>query len=113
VAFARVHCKEFEVRNEWQKQNIIAISMFFLFLLNSYGISAANALEKITVTGDGSNNSGVWVRSLQPPEANGVWGRSPQRWGDFPVFIKKNNAFYEYIGLNFCLETCYWSKSSA
>jgi len=33
MAFARVPCAKFEVRNEGQKQNIIAISKFFLFLL--------------------------------------------------------------------------------
>jgi len=40
-----VLCAEFEVRNERQKQNIIAtgISKFFLFLLNSNDVSAANA----------------------------------------------------------------------
>jgi len=58
MTFGRVPCAESEVRNEWQKQNTIAISMSFLFLFDSNDISATNAFEKITVTGDKSNNSG-------------------------------------------------------
>jgi len=71
VAFARVLCAEFEVRNEWQKHNIIAISKLFLFHFDSNDVSTANAFEKITVTGDESNNSG---QSPQPPEAKGGAG---------------------------------------
>jgi len=43
-----------------------------LFLFDSNDVSTTNALAKITVTGDGSNNSGVWGRS--PPAAGGWWG---------------------------------------
>jgi len=57
-----------------EKQNIIDIFKFFSFLFDSNDVSATNAFEKITVTSDGSNNSGVWGRSPQPPEANGDLG---------------------------------------
>jgi len=52
VVFARVPYAEFEVRNEGQKQNIIAISKFFLFLFGSNDVSSTKAFEKITVTAD-------------------------------------------------------------
>jgi len=64
-------CAEFEVKNEGQKQNIIAIFTFFLFLFDSNDVSATNAFEKVTVAGDGGNNSGVWGHIPQSPEANG------------------------------------------
>jgi len=82
MAFAKVPCAEFEVRNDWYK-------------------SAINALEKITVTDDGSNNLGV-----EPPEAKGVW-RQSLNTGGILQFLSKNKAFYAYFGLNFCLETCF------
>jgi len=99
VAFASVTCAEFEVRNEWQKQNIIVISKFFLFLFDSNDVSATNAFEKVTVTGDESNNSGVWRRSPQPLEANGGLGAELQRCENFTLF-SKNKAFL-------CI---FWSK---
>jgi len=46
MAFARVPCAEFKVRNKWQKQNIIAISKLFSFLFDSKDVSAAKAFEK-------------------------------------------------------------------
>jgi len=39
--------------------------------------SATKAFEKTSATGDGNNNSGVWERSSQPPEANGGLGAEP------------------------------------
>jgi len=86
-----------------EKQNIIAPFKFFLFLFDRNDVSVTNAFEKITVTGDGSNNLGVWGQSPHPPEG---WGRSSQRCSDFPVFFK-NKAFFAYFGLNYCLETCF------
>jgi len=53
-----------------EKQNIIAIFKFFLFLFDSNDVSATNAFDKITVTGDGSNNTGG--PSHRRP--TGVWG---------------------------------------
>jgi len=70
VVFARVPCAEFEVRIEGQKQNIIAISKFFLFLFYSTDVRTTNAFEKITVTGNRSNNWGVW-------RLTGVGGGAP------------------------------------
>jgi len=99
VVFARVPCEEFKVRNEGQKQNIIAISKFFLFLFDSNDVNATNAFEKINVTGDRSNNSGVWEWSRQPPEANGVWSGTPNTAAIFQIF-SKNKAFL-------CM---FWSK---
>jgi len=63
VAFAKVPYAEFEVRNEGQKQNIIAISKLFSFLFDSNDVSATKAFEKISVRGDGSNNFGGLGRS--------------------------------------------------
>jgi len=54
-----VPCAEFKVGNEGQKQNIIAISKFFFSFLTLMTFSATKAFEKIGVTGDGNNNSGV------------------------------------------------------
>jgi len=70
---------EFEVRNEGQKQNIIAtgISKFFLFLLDSNDVSLQTPSSKVTVTDDEGNNSGVWRPSPQPPEANRGLGAEP------------------------------------
>jgi len=61
VAFAKVPAQyvEFTVRNEEQKQNIIAISKLFLFLFNSNDVSATKTFEKISATGDGCNNSEI------------------------------------------------------
>jgi len=61
VTFAKVpypaqNLKKKEMR---EKQNTIIISKLFLFLFDSNDVSASNAFEQITVTGDGSNNSGV------------------------------------------------------
>jgi len=80
-----------------KKQNIITISKFFLFLFDSNDVNATSFLSKITVTGDGSNNSGVWGRSPQPPEANGGLGAEPQRCSDFPVFSKKYSIFMHIL----------------
>jgi len=55
-------------------------TLFFLVLFDSSDVSATKAFEKIIVTGDRSNNLGVWGQSPQPPEANR---------GDFPVFSKR------------------------
>jgi len=100
--FARVTCAraEFEVRNEGQKQNIIDIYKFFLFLFDNKDVSATNAFEKIAVTGDKIDNSEVWGRNPQPPEVNGGLEAEPQRCGDFPDFFFKNKAFL-------CI---FWSK---
>jgi len=48
VAFARVSCTEFEVRNEWQKQNIIAIFKFFSSFLTVITLVLQTHIEKIT-----------------------------------------------------------------
>jgi len=40
-----------------------------------------------------SNNAGVWVRSPQPPEANGGRGLIFRRCGDFIAFLFKKYAF--------------------
>jgi len=89
VALARIACAEFEVKNEGQKQNIIAISKSFLFLVDSNDISATNVLEKITATGDGSNNSGSGDGAPSPPEANGGLGAEPPTLGRFSSFYQK------------------------
>jgi len=68
--FAKVSCAKFEVRNEVQKQDIFAIlSCFcpFLTVLSLFDISAINAFEKITVTGDRNNNSGGKPASRRRP----------------------------------------------
>jgi len=49
VVFARVHCAEFEVRNEGQKQNIIAI---FKFFLTATTLALQTPSLEVTVTGD-------------------------------------------------------------
>jgi len=90
-----------------EKQNTIAISKFFLFLFDSNVVSATNAFENITVTGDGSNNSGVWEQSPQPQEANGGLGAEPLTLQRFSSFFQKIKHFYAYFGLNSCLETCF------
>ena len=41
----------------------------------------------------GEVQSGVWGRSLQPPEAKGVWGRSPEPPTNFSSFHIKNTYF--------------------
>jgi len=48
-----------------EKQNIIAISKFVLFLFEST-LALQTPSEKITVTGDGSNNSEVWGLGAEP-----------------------------------------------
>jgi len=80
---------EFEVRNEWQKQNIIAISKLFLFRFESNDVSATNTFEKVTVTGDESNNFGFGGGA---PEANGKLGEPPTLPG-FSSLFQKNKAF--------------------
>jgi len=67
-----------------------------LFLFDITDVGATNAFEKITVTGDRSNNSGVWGRSPQPPEANGGLGAAAAIFQNF----SKNKAFL-------CM---FWSK---
>jgi len=54
------------------------------FVFDSNDVSVTNAFEKVTVTGDGGNNSGVLGAKLQSPEANGVWGRRPKAAVIFP-----------------------------
>jgi len=93
------------VRNEWQKQNVVDISKFVLFLFDSNDVSTTNVFKKITVTGDGSNNSRVWGRSPQPPETNGGLGAEPPTLRRFFSFFKKIKQFYAYFGLKFCLKT--------
>jgi len=105
-----VPCVEFEVRNEGQRQNIIAtgISMFLWFLLDSNDVSAAKACLKVTVTDAGDNNSEIWGQSPQPPEANGGCGAEPQRFGDFSFFFfQKIKHFSAYFGINFCFKACF------
>jgi len=41
-----------------------------LFLFDGNDISAVNAFEKVTVTGDGTNN---WGSGTEPPTAKGQW----------------------------------------
>jgi len=72
-----------------EKHNIIDISKLFLFLFDSNDVSATNAFEKITVTDDGSNNSGVWGRIPQPLEANGGLGAPPPTLQRFSSFFSK------------------------
>jgi len=88
VAFTRVPCAEFKVRNEGQKQNIIVISKLFSFLFDSNDVSATKAFEKISVTGDEktTRGSGGGAQSRRMPTV--VWGRSLQRCGEFPDFFK-------------------------
>jgi len=82
-----------EVRNERQQQNITAISMLLLFLVDSNDISAVNTFEKVTVTGDGNNNLGVWGRSFQPSESiergGGSGDRTPMQRQIFQIFSHK------------------------
>jgi len=83
---------EFEVRNEWQKQNVSDISKFFLFLFDSNDVSATNVFKKITVAGDGTmgvttQEFGGGASSRRRP--TGVCGRSPQRCSDFSVYFQK------------------------
>jgi len=95
-------------RNDVQQQNIVAICKLFSFLFDSNDVSTTIAFEKISVTGDGSNNSGIWGQSHQPPEANeglGAEPYTPRRF--FQIFFQKIKHFYAYFGLNFCLKTCF------
>jgi len=103
--FARVPYAEFEERNEGQKQNIIAISKFFLFLFDGDDVSATNAFEKITVTSDRNNNSRASGRSPQPPEANGSLRAEAPTLRRFSRFFQKIKHFYACFGLNICLES--------
>jgi len=91
-----------------KSSNIIAIFKIILFIFDSNEVNAVNAFEKLTVTGDGSNNSGVWGRSLQLPVANGGLRRSHQHCGNFSrFFFLKIKHFSPYFDLNFCLKTCF------
>jgi len=56
--------------------------------------------SKVTVTDDGSSNSGFWGRSPQPPEANGGLRALPPTLRRFFVFFQQIKAF-------FCI---FWSK---
>jgi len=104
VAFARVPAQSLkeEVR---EKQTLLLFLKFFLLFFDSNKVSATNSFEKITVTGDGSNNSGVCGRSPQHPEANGSLGAETSTLQRFSSFFQKINHFYAYFGLNYCLET--------
>jgi len=85
------------VRNEWQQQNVGDISKFFLFLFDANNVSDTNLFKKVTVKGDGSNNSGV-----EPQAAGGQWGfegGAPNAATIFQIF-SKNKAFL-------CI---FWSK---
>jgi len=80
-----VHCAEFEVRNERQKHNVIAIFKFFLILSTvTNDVNATNAFEKKSITGDGSNHSRSRGGAPSCRRPTGVWGA--KCWGDFPVF---------------------------
>jgi len=107
VAFSKVPYAEVKVRNEWKKQNIIAISKFFCSFLTAMTLALQTPFEKITVTSDGSNNSGVSGQSPQPPEAYGGLAAEPPTLRRFSSFFKKIKHFYAFYGLNFCLETCF------
>jgi len=63
------------MRAEGQKQNIIAISKFLLFLFDCNDISAVNALEKVTVTSNRRNNSGDWERIPNPAVISPVFSK--------------------------------------
>jgi len=87
------------------KTRTLLLFLSFFVPFDSNDFSATNSFEKITVTGDGSSNSGVWGQSPQPPEANGGLGAEPPTLQRFSRFFKKIKHFYAYFGLNFCLET--------
>jgi len=56
-----------------------------LFFYDSNDISAENTFEKVTVTGDGSNNSGSL--GAEPPAAGGQLGFGG---GDTKIYLSRN-----------------------
>jgi len=82
--------------------------LLFLYFLTVMTLALQTPFEQITVTGDESNNSGVWG----PPAAGGqrgFGGRAPNAATIFQLFFffQKIKHFYAYFGLNFCLETSF------
>jgi len=64
--------------------------MFFLFLFDANNVSATNLFKKVTVKGDGSNNSGV-----EPQAAGSQWG-----------LLRRFSSFF----LNKAFLCIFWSK---
>jgi len=88
------------LKKETRGKSKIAISKLLLFL---FALSAINAVEEVTVTGDGSNKSEVWGRSPQPLEANGDLGANAV--AIFPVFL--NKAFFCKFWSKFLLKNVF------
>jgi len=98
---------EFEVKigaksGEKQKQNICCnhFSSFSIAIKRVYHLKMH--LDK-AVTAGGSNNAGVWGRSLKPPEANGSSEAEPPTLRRFFSFFPKIECFLAYFGLDVCL----------
>jgi len=60
-------------------------------------------LYKAVIAG-GSNNSGIWGRSPQPPEANGGSGAELRR---FLQFLSQKYAFLSKLSSKFLLKTLF------
>jgi len=99
----------FKIGNEGQNQNIVAIYKLLSFLFDSNEVSSTKAFEKISVTGDGSNNLGGLGA-----EANGGLGAELSTLWRFFQFFSKNKAFLcifwfkflENVFLNECKVCC-------
>jgi len=68
-------------------------------------LKSENGCEKVTVTGDGKNNSGS-ITGAEPPAAGGYEGLGVEP-PTLQQFFQKIKHFYAYFGLKFSLKACF------
>jgi len=74
------------------QSRIFAVVTWFFFGWNKTKLALRNKLDKVVIVG-GSNNTGVWEPSPQPPETNGDSGAEPPTLKPILEYFLKKYAF--------------------